>query len=82
MAAGWTMSAQPGAFEDGEGDINATAVAAYCISIETGWPLSERRLAQMFVKTSRHWPRNRMAEARQALKPAIAGSQSVGCIAG
>jgi hypothetical protein len=39
-------------------------VAAYRTSIETGRPLSERKLAQMFGKTSRCWARNRMADAR------------------
>ena len=75
MAAAWTTpTPAPGAFEDGEDDINAAAVAAYRTSIETGRPLSERKLAQMFGKTSRRWARNRMAEARQALKSAMADS--------
>ena len=69
MAVGWTMSVQAdGAFEGGEDDINAAAVAVYRTSIETGRPLSERKLAQMFGKTSRRWARNRMTEARRALK--------------
>jgi Protein of unknown function (DUF2637) len=53
--------------EDREEDINVAAVAAYRASIHTGKPLSERRLAAMFGKTSRRWARSRMAEARQAL---------------
>jgi len=46
------------------GDINAAAVAAYRASLQTGRPLSERKLAGQFGKTSRRWARNRMAEAR------------------
>jgi len=45
------------------------AVAAYRASLRTGRPLSERKLAGMFGKTSRRWARNRMAEARQSLVP-------------
>ena len=52
--------------EDREEDINVAAVAAYRTSIESGRPLSERKLAAMFGKTSRRWARGRMAEARQA----------------
>jgi len=47
-----------------DGDINAAAVAAYRASLQTGRPLSERKLAGQFGKTSRRWARNRMAEAR------------------
>jgi len=50
-----------------EGDTNAAAVAAYRTSLQAGRPLSERKLAGQFGKTSRHWARNRMAEARQNL---------------
>ncbi len=55
---------------DSESKANAAAVAAYRISIEGGKPLSERKLAGMFDKTSRRWARNRIAEARQASIPA------------
>jgi Protein of unknown function (DUF2637) len=48
-----------------DSDINAAAVAAYRASVQAGEPLSERKLARMFGKTSRRWARNRMAEARQ-----------------
>jgi hypothetical protein len=48
-----------------EEDINLAAVAAYR-TIATGRPLSERKLAAMFGKTSRRWARSRMADARQA----------------
>jgi hypothetical protein len=49
-----------------DGDINAAAVAAYRASLRAGRPLSERELAGQFDKTSRHWARNRMAEAVQS----------------
>ena len=42
------------------------AVAAYRRSMQAGNPLPERRLAQMFGRTSRRWARARIAEARQA----------------
>jgi hypothetical protein len=47
------------------GDINAAAVATYRASLRDGKPLSERKLAETFGKTSRRWARNRMAEAQQ-----------------
>ena len=47
------------------GDVNAAAVAAYRASIREGKPLSERKLAASFGKTSRRWARNQMAEAKQ-----------------
>jgi hypothetical protein len=50
--------------ESSEDDINAAAVTAYRTSISTGRPLSERKLAAMFGKTSRRWARKRMADAR------------------
>jgi hypothetical protein len=46
--------------------INEAAVAAYRLSVQAGNPLSERRLAQMFGRTSRRWARARIADARQA----------------
>jgi hypothetical protein len=42
-------------------------VAAYRLSARAGNPLSERKLAQMFGRTSRRWARTRIAEARQGL---------------
>ena len=60
------------------GDINAAAVAAYRASLQTGRPLSERKLARQFGKTSRRWARNRMAEARQG--PAGPGTEQVGIV--
>src|SRR5689334_22197174 len=59
-----------------DGDINAAAVAAYRASLQAGRPLSERKLAGQFGKTSRRWARNRMAEARHrpsAERSGIAG---------
>jgi hypothetical protein len=50
-----------------DGGINAAAVAAYRASLQAGRPLSERKLAGQFGKTSRRWARSRMAEARQSL---------------
>jgi Protein of unknown function (DUF2637) len=35
--------------------VNDAAVAAYRLSVQAGNPLSERRLAQMFGRTSRRW---------------------------
>jgi hypothetical protein len=46
------------------------AVAAYRLSVQAGNPLSERKLAQMFGRTSRRWARARIAEARQIPEPA------------
>jgi hypothetical protein len=51
--------------EDSEDGINVAAVAAYRASIDSGNPLSERKLAAMFGRSSRRWARNRMVEARQ-----------------
>jgi hypothetical protein len=64
------------------GAVDDAAVAAYRLSVQAGNPFSERRLAQMFGRTSRRWARARIAEARQAsplpdspstLVPACAG---------
>jgi len=53
-------------------EIDAAAVSACRASVDTGRPLSERKLAAMFGKTSRRWARNRIAEARQvAFVPAM-----------
>jgi hypothetical protein len=62
-------SGQAGTARDERETITA-AVAAYRASLQTGRPLSERKLAGMFGKTSRRWARSRMAEARQSLVPA------------
>jgi len=46
--------------------VNDAAVTAYRLTVPTGNPVSERRLAQMFGRTSRRWARARIADARQA----------------
>ena len=53
----------------GEIDTDAAAVAAYRASVQDGQPISERKLAEMFGKTSRRWARSRMVEARQSPAP-------------
>ncbi len=66
-------SGQPPIVTGGQGDdevleasaVNDAAVAAYRLSAQAGNPLSERRLAQMFGRTSRRWARARIADARQ-----------------
>jgi hypothetical protein len=50
----------PGADADDD-----AAVAAYRLSVKAGNPLSQRKLAQMFGRTSRRWARARITEARQ-----------------
>jgi hypothetical protein len=45
---------------------NYAAVAAYRLSVKAGNPLSERKLAQMFGRTSRRWARARIADAQQS----------------
>jgi len=47
------------------GAVNDAAVAAYRLSTQGGNPLSERKLAQMFGRTSRRWARARIADARR-----------------
>ena len=49
--------------------VNDAAVAAYRLSVLAGNPLSERRLAQIFGRTSRRWARARIADARQESPP-------------
>jgi hypothetical protein len=73
---GWPVVNEGGSLgEDGEEEIDVAALAAYRTSINAGKPLSERKLAAMFGKTSRRWARNRMAEARQGLMPAIVNNR-------
>jgi len=45
--------------------VNDEAGAAYRRSVQAGNPLSERKLARMFGRTSRRWARARIAAARQ-----------------
>jgi hypothetical protein len=47
------------------GAVNDAAVAAYQLSAQAGNPLSERKLAGMFGRTSRRQARARIAEARR-----------------
>jgi Protein of unknown function (DUF2637) len=62
-AARWSGPGWPGSTS--EASIEAAAVACYQVSVQAGQPLSERKLAARFGKTSRRWARSRMAEARQ-----------------
>jgi hypothetical protein len=78
LASGQRDQAAPEA-----GAVNDAAVAAYRRSAQAGNPLSERKLAQMFGRTSRRWARARIAEAHRVppsglmVDPAItAGAQS------
>ena len=48
------------------GAVNDAAVAAYRLSVQAGNPLSERKLAQLFGRTSRRWARARITDALQA----------------
>jgi hypothetical protein len=68
------LAADAAAAESGSelGDIDRAAVAAYRTSVEKRRPLSERRLAAMFGKTSRRWARNRMADARDISDASVA----------
>jgi Protein of unknown function (DUF2637) len=51
----------------GEADaVNDEAVSAYRLSVQAGSPLSERKLASMFGRTSRRWARTRILEAQRA----------------
>jgi hypothetical protein len=59
-------SAQHGGGVPGADAGNDAAVAAYRLSVKAGNPLSERKLAQMFGRTSRRWARARIADARQS----------------
>jgi hypothetical protein len=47
--------------------VDDAAVAAYRLSVQAGNPLSERRLAQMFGRTSRRWARARIADAQAGI---------------
>ncbi len=64
--AGIPADPQHGDGVPGVGTDNCTAVAAYRLSVQAGNPLSERKLAQMFGRTSRRWARARITEARQS----------------
>ena len=53
--------------------VNSQAVAAYRLSVQAGNPLSERKLAQMFGRTSRRWARARITEGRGISRPETDG---------
>jgi hypothetical protein len=57
--------------------VNGQAVAAYWLSVKAGSPLSERKLAAMFGRTSRRWARARITEARAEPPPKAAGDPQV-----
>jgi hypothetical protein len=59
------------------GVVNDAAVAAYRLSAQAGNPLSERKLAEMFGRTSRRWARARIAEARRALSSGLIEDRSI-----
>ena len=75
-ARGWPPKSQPAgqtatpaSVQHGNGNLEAdadndAAMAAYRLSVKAGNPLSERKLAQMFGRTSRRWARARIAEVR------------------
>jgi hypothetical protein len=56
--------------------VNDEAVAAYRLSMLVGNPLSERKLARMFGRTSRRWARARITEARQVPSPGACGDSA------
>jgi hypothetical protein len=74
----WPTSDTAGQRAGSEYGINAAAVAAYRASLDNGKPLSERKLAAMFGKTSRRWARHRMAEAAASVMSAMAASRGSG----
>ena len=57
--------------------VNDAAVAVYRLSARAGNPLSERKLAQMFGRTSRRWARARIAEARRVPSSGLAVDPAV-----
>ena len=59
------------------GAVNDAAVAAYRLSVQAGNPLSERKLAQMFGRTSRRWARARIAEARRVPSAGLTGDPAI-----
>jgi Protein of unknown function (DUF2637) len=53
--------------------VNDEAVVAYRLSVQARNPLSERKLARMFGRTSRRWARARIAEAQQLPQEPLQG---------
>jgi Protein of unknown function (DUF2637) len=66
QVAGQSMVSATAQHGDGMPEANADAVAAYRLSVQAGNPLSERKLARMFGRTSRRWARARIAQAQQS----------------
>jgi hypothetical protein len=63
----WNAAGQTERREGADEDVNRVAVIAYRLSVQAGNPLSERKLAQRFGRTSRRWARARITEARETL---------------
>lgn len=61
----WNAAADTERQEGADEDVNRAAVIAYQLSVQAGNPLSERKLAQTFGRTSRRWARARITEARK-----------------
>ena len=61
----WDGAADTRSEDSADQDVNSAAVAAYQLSVQAGSPLSERKLAQMFGRTSRRWAQARIADARR-----------------
>jgi hypothetical protein len=59
------------------GAVNDAVVAAYRLSAQAGNPLSERKLAQMFGRTSRRWARARIADARRLPHSGLTGDPAI-----
>jgi hypothetical protein len=59
------------------GAVNDAAVAAYRLSAQAGNPLSERKLARMFGRTSRRWARARIADARRVPSSGLTGDPAI-----
>ena len=66
--------AQHGDEVPGAGADDDAAVGAYRLSVQAGNPLSERKLAQMFGRTSRRWARARIIETRESPYASSPGS--------
>jgi Protein of unknown function (DUF2637) len=61
----WNTATDTERQEGADEDVNRAAVIAYQLSVQAGNPLSERKLAQRFGRTSRRWARARITEARK-----------------
>ena len=62
--------------------VNDAAVAAYRLSVQAGNPLSKRRLAHMFGRTSRRWARRESLTHDKHLDPRTAGHPGHGLTEG